>query len=95
MCEQNASLVKHSKLVAKNMNKLSLKIVQKTLKWPLQYIYMQIFKNFSGQHAPGPPLESFLLLKLLKINSAVKTMLEKMTKIGAPFLKKILNTCLT
>ena len=33
-------------------------------------------------------LESFLVLKLLKINFAEKTTLEKVTKIGALFRKK-------
>ena len=52
--------------------------------------------NPTGFHLrPGPPLESFLVLTLLKINSAEKTTLEKLTKIGAPSLKKILNTPLT
>ena len=37
---------------------------------------------------PPDPLESFLVLKLLKINSAGKNTLEKVTKIGAPSLKK-------
>ena len=59
-------LVKHSTLGAKNMNKFCLKIVQKVLKWPLQHAN---FQNFSGVACP---LESFLLLKLLKINSAGK-----------------------
>ena len=36
------------------------------------------------------PLELFLVLELLKINFAEKTALEKVTKIGAPSLKKIL-----
>ena len=44
---------------------------------------------------PGTSLESFLVLKLLKINSAGKKRLEKVTKIGASSLKKILNTLLT
>ena len=33
---------------------------------------------------PPDPLELFLLFKLLKIKSAEKTALEKVTKIGAP-----------
>ena len=59
--------MKHSKLGAKNMNKLCLKIVRQALKWPLQYA---IFQKFSGRACPRTPLELFLLLKLLKINSA-------------------------
>ena len=50
-------------------------------------------KNFRGS-MPWTLLESFLVPKLLKINSAGKNMLEKGTKIGAS-LKKILNTPLT
>ena len=74
------------------MNKLSLKIVQKALKWPLQYAN---FQTFSGEACLRTPPESFLLLKLLKINSAGKTTLEKVTKCGALSRKKILNTPLT
>ena len=45
MSEQNALyLVKHSDLEAKNFNKICVKIVQKVLKWPLQYV---IFSKFS------------------------------------------------
>ena len=53
------------------------------------------FQNFFGGACPRTPLELCLILKLLKINSAEKTALEKVTKIGAPSLKKILNTPLT
>ena len=45
-------------------DKLSLKIVQKALKWPLQYAN---FQNFSGGACPRTPLHLFLLLKWLKI----------------------------
>ena len=31
----------------------------KALKWPLQYS-MPIFKNFPGEHAPGPPRVVFV-----------------------------------
>ena len=51
-------------------------------------------KIFRGS-MPSDPLESFLLLKLLEINCREKTELEKVTKFGALFLKKILNTPLT
>ena len=44
---------------------------------------------------PPDPLESFLLFKLLKINSVGKTTLEKVAKFDLIFLKKILNTPLT
>ena len=44
---------------------------------------------------PPDPLESFLLLKLLKLNSAgKKTMLEKVTKFDTPSLKNFLNMLL-
>ena len=39
----------HSDLGAKNVNNICLKIVQKVLKWPLQYVH------FPGEYAPGPP----------------------------------------
>ena len=72
MYEQNASyLVKHSDLGANNLNKICLRIVQKVLKWPLQYVN---FQKFSGEaYAPYifadvfftkiamTPLEPFLL----------------------------------
>ena len=58
-------------------DKLSLKIVQKALKWPLQYAN---FQKFSRGACPRTPLESFLALKLLKNNSAGKNALEKSDK---------------
>ena len=49
---------------------------------------MQIFKNFQGGMHPDPP-KSFLLLKLVKINSAgKKTAPEKGMKFGALYVKK-------
>ena len=63
--EQNASyLVKHSKLGAKNFNKICLKIVQKVLKWPLQYVN---FEKISGGSMPPHPLEPFLFSMCFKI----------------------------
>ena len=51
---------------------------------------MSFLKTFLGEPTLRPPLKSFLLLKLLKINSAGKTALEKKTKIGAfSLIKKI------
>ena len=44
---------------------------------------------------PPDPLGLFLLFKLLKIQSVEKNWAWKVTKIGAPFLKKILNMPLT
>ena len=62
------------KVRCQKYDKLSLKIVQKALKWSLQYAN---FQNFSRGACPRTPLESFLALKLLKINSAGKNTLEK------------------
>ena len=67
-------------------DKLSIKIVQKALKWPLQYAN---FQKFSGD-----PLESFLALKLLIINSVGKNALDKSDN-KCPLPEKILNTPLT
>ena len=47
------------------------------------------FSKFFRGSMLRTPLESFLILTLLKINSAEKTTLEKVTKIGASSLKKI------
>ena len=74
MCEQNASsLVKHSKLGAKNLNKICPKIVQKVLKWPLQYL------NFQVEHVP----RAFFILNMLQNNSAEKNYTCKYFKISA------------
>ena len=55
---------------------------------------MQIFKNFPGEHASDPLLESFLVLRLLKTNSAKKLRL-KSDENWCPSLKKTLITPLT
>ena len=68
---------KAPKVRGQKYDKLSLKIVQKALKWPLQYAN---FQKFSGGACPRTPLESFLALKLLKIISAGKNTLEKSDK---------------
>ena len=57
------------KVRGQKYDKLSLKNVQKALKWPLQYAN---FQNFSGGACPWTPLDSFLVLKLLKNKSAEK-----------------------
>ena len=77
------------KVRGRKYDKLFLKIVQKALKWSLQYA---TFQKFSGGACPRTPLESFLALKLLKSNSAGKIRLKKVTKIDALFVKKFLNT---
>ena len=47
---RNASyLVRQSELGAKSLNKICLKIVQKVLKWPLQYAN---FQKISGEACP-------------------------------------------
>ena len=61
------------KVRGQKYDKLSIKIVQKALKWPLQYAN---FQKFFGGACPRTPLESFLALKLLKISSAEKNTLE-------------------
>ena len=62
------------KVRGQKYDKLLLKIVQKAQKWPLQYAN---FQKFSRGACPRTPLESFLALKLHKINSAGKNTLEK------------------
>ena len=80
------------KVRGQKYDKLSLKIVQKALKRPLQFAN---FPNLSGGACPRTPLESLLLLKLLKIKPVEKNYARKVTKIGAPSLKKILNRPMT
>ena len=53
------------------------------------------FSHFFRGSMPSDPLESFLLLKLLKIDSAKKITLKKVSKIGTSSQKKIPNTPLT
>ena len=84
--------MKHSKLGAKNMNKLCPKIVRKALKWPLQYAN---FQKFLGVACPRTPLKSFLLLKLLEITLPGKNCGWKSDEIWCPLPEKILNTPLT
>ena len=62
------------KVGGQKYDKLSLNIVQKALKWPLQTAN---FQKFSGGACPRTSLESFLALKLLKNNSAGENSLEK------------------
>ena len=61
------------KVGGQKYDKLSLKIVQKALKWPLQYAN---FQKFSRGACPRIPLESLLALKMLKNNSSGKNTLE-------------------
>ena len=75
MYEQNVLyLVKHLDLGAKNLNKICLKIVQKVLKWPLQYVN---FQEFSGRACPRTPLEPFLFSSCFKIIVAEKKLRTK------------------
>ena len=62
------------KVRGQKYDKLFLKIVQKAQKWPLQYAN---FQKCSGGACPWTLKESFLALKLLKINSAGKNTFEK------------------
>ena len=75
------------KIEGQKYDKLSLKIVQKALKWPLQCAN---FQNFFGRAYPRTHLESFLLLwpTCLKLNLSEKSYAWKLTKIGALSLKK-------
>ena len=74
------------KVRGQKYDKLSLKIVQKALKWSLQYADFQIFSRVA---CPRTPLESFLALKLLKINSAGKNTPEKSDENWCPLPQKI------
>ena len=62
------------KVRGQKYDKLSLKIVQKALKWPLQYAN---FQRISRGACPRNLLESFLALKMLKNNSSGNNTLEK------------------
>ena len=62
------------KVRGQKYDKLSLRIVEKALKCLLQYAN---FQKISGGACPWIPLESLLVLKLLKINFAGKNTLEK------------------
>ena len=93
MYKQNASyLVKHSDLGVNNMNKICLKIIQKVLKWPLQY---GNFQKLSGVACPQTPLE--LLFRLFFQNNSARKKKKKKkkrlkyAKFGCPSLKKFLE----
>ena len=62
------------KVRGQKYDKLSLKIVQRAPKWPLQHAN---FQKFSRRACSRTPLESFLALKMLKNNSCGKNTLEK------------------
>ena len=81
-------LVKHSKSGAETFSKVCPITVQNALKWPLQ---TWIFKKFPG-NMPPDPLEPFLFLNLLQIDSVGKDYPSKNVKILDPFLKKLLIT---
>ena len=91
MCAQNeAYLVKHIRIRCKTY-KVWLKIVQTALKWPLQYVN---FQKFSREKCPQTPLEPFLFLDFLQINSAEKNTL-KSFKLWCPLPEKISEYALT
>ena len=62
------------KVRGQKYDELSLKIVQKALKWPLQYAN---FQKISRGACPRTPLDSFLALKMVKNISSGKNTLEK------------------
>ena len=78
-------------LGAKNFNKMCLKIVQKVLKWPLQYAN---FQKFSGGVCPRTPLEPFLFSIYFKI-ILPETRLKIWQIWVLPPRKNILNTLQT
>ena len=88
--ERHVSIpVKHSKLEAKNFNKVCSRTVHNALKWPLQYVN---FQKFPGKHAVGPS-EAFICSSTCsKLIQPEKNTLGKASKFGAPSLKKFLIT---
>ena len=50
--------VKHSKLGAKNFDKVCPKAVQNALKWPLQYVNFQNFSGGDFSNFSPPPIEN-------------------------------------
>ena len=70
-------------------NKICVKIIQKVLKRPLQYVKSQ---QFSRGACSRLPLEPFLFSIGFKIILPEKTTLDNKAKVGAPSLKKIRNT---
>ena len=86
MYEQNASyLVKHSDLGAKILNKFCLKIIQKVLKWSLQYVN---FQKFSGGACPQISLEPFLFSIFFKMIRLEKKTRLKIWQVWVPLLEK-------
>ena len=74
LCEQNALLVKHAKLGAKNMINFHCKLFKKH---ESGHCSMEIFKCFPGEHASGPPYSRFWHLGCLKLTLPEKNTLEK------------------
>ena len=86
MCEQNTStLVSTLKLEDTNFNK---NLPENCLKCLIKIAIanLQIFKKISEEHALGPlgPIEPFLFLNLLQINSANKNTLKKSQNLMYP-----------
>ena len=71
--------VKHSKIGAKNFNKVCPKAVQNALKWPLQYVNFQ--KIFGGAR-PGTLWSLFFPSTCFKLILPEKTTLKKIWKFG-------------
>ena len=89
LVERHASIpMKHSKLGAKDFNKVCPKTVQNALKWPLQYVS---FEKFSGKACPRT-LWSFLFVFQLASNQFCRKKLRlKNIEMWGPFLKKNSN----
>ena len=80
------------KVRGQNYDKLSLKIVQILLKWPLQYAN---FQKIPGKAPPRIPQSCFRQLSCLKLTLPEKIRLKKVTKIDASSLQNFLNTPMT
>ena len=59
----------------KNLNKICVKIVQKVLKWPLQYVN---FQKTSGEARPLTFPQPFLILNMFQNNFSGKNTLKNM-----------------
>ena len=76
----------------KNLYKIYLKIVQKVLKWPLQYVNFQ--KIFLESMLPDPPRAFFSICFKIILHEKKNT-LENLANLEAPSLKKFLNASQT
>ena len=81
--------VKHSKLVAKNFNKVCPKSAQNAVKLPLLYVN---FQKISGGAFPRTSEASFCSSTCFELILPKKTTYKIMLKFGVPSLKKFLIT---